>query len=101
MNPNKAVLPVYIKIYESVPNADLSLIDWGKAILEREEDLNKSVASYRKLISDFPEIILFVTNLLKPCSITKNMKQQKHSLKDFVLPQKMLKILRYLINILK
>ena len=31
------------------------LIDWGKAILEREEDLNKSVASYRKLISDFPE----------------------------------------------
>ena len=55
VNPNKAVLPVYIKIYESVPNADLSLIDWGKAILEREEDLNKSVASYRKLISDFPE----------------------------------------------
>ena len=55
VNPNKAVLPVYIQIYESVPNADRSLIDWAKAILEREEDLNKSVASYRKLISDFPE----------------------------------------------
>ena len=55
VNPNKAVLPVYIQIYESVPNADRSLIDWAKAILEREDDLNKSVASYRKLISDFPE----------------------------------------------
>ena len=66
----------------------LSLIDWGKAILEREEDLNKSVASYRKLISDFPENNFIRYQLAEPCSITKNMKQQKHSLKDFVLLQK-------------
>lgn len=55
INPNKAVLPTYIQIYQQVPEADQSLIDWAKAILQRDEDLNKSVASYRQLISSFPE----------------------------------------------
>ncbi len=54
VNPNKAVLPTYIKLYQQVPNRDQSLIDWATAILEREENLNKSITSYRKLISSFP-----------------------------------------------
>ena len=48
VNPNKAVLPTYIKLYQQVPNRDQSLIDWATAILEREENLNKSITSYRK-----------------------------------------------------
>ncbi len=52
---NKAVLPVYIKLYQQVPNKDQSLIDWGNAILQRDEDLSKSVDSYRSLISHFPD----------------------------------------------
>lgn len=52
---NKSVLPVYIKLYEQVPNHDKSLIEWAKAMLQRDEDLNKSVASYRSLSANFPD----------------------------------------------
>ncbi len=52
---NKSVLPVYIKLYEQVPNHDSSLIEWAKAMLQRDEDLNKSVASYRSLSANFPD----------------------------------------------
>ena len=52
---NKSVLPVYIKLYEQVPNHDQSLIEWAKAMLQRDEDLNKSVASYRSLSANFPD----------------------------------------------
>ena len=55
INQNKAILPAYIQIYQQVPNADQSLIDWAKAILQREKDLNQSVATYRSLISSFPD----------------------------------------------
>ena len=52
---NRGVLPVYIQLYERVPNHDKSLIEWAKAMLQRDEDLNKSVASYRSLSSNFPD----------------------------------------------
>lgn len=55
ISANKTALPVYMKLYEHVPNADYSLIDWANAILLREENLNKSVSAYRRLLSDFPE----------------------------------------------
>ncbi|BFU60564.1 MULTISPECIES: surface lipoprotein assembly modifier [Rodentibacter] len=52
---NKAVLPVYIQIYELTPNPDHSLIDWGNAILAKDKNVDKSVNLYRKLISHFPD----------------------------------------------
>lgn len=52
---NKGVLPVYIQLYERTPNYDKSLTEWAKAMLQRDEDLNKSVASYRSLSANFPD----------------------------------------------
>lgn len=54
VNPNKNILPLYIQLYEKVPNRDQSLIDWANAILESDKSLTKTVSAYRRLISDFP-----------------------------------------------
>ncbi|WGE32672.1 surface lipoprotein assembly modifier [Actinobacillus genomosp. 2] len=54
VNANKAILPTYIKLYQLVPSADTSLIDWANAILLRDTNLNDSVNMYRKLLSSFP-----------------------------------------------
>lgn len=54
ISPNKNVLPTYIQLYQQVPSADLSLIEWGEAILLREKNLNDSVAAYRTLSAKFP-----------------------------------------------
>lgn len=55
VSPNKAILPTYIKLYNYVPNADRSLIEWANAILQRDENLNRSVKSYRALSANFPD----------------------------------------------
>lgn len=52
---NKNVLPAYMQLYERTPNYDKSLIEWAKAMLQRDENLNTSVASYRSLSANFPD----------------------------------------------
>lgn len=55
ISKNKPLLEGYIKLYQLVPNADQSLIDWATAILLTDVNLNDSVKEYRSLISKLPE----------------------------------------------
>ena len=51
---DKPLLKEYRRLYQSVENADVSLIEWTDAILLRDSDLNRSVSAFRQLITNFP-----------------------------------------------
>ena len=55
ISSNNNILPTYIKLYEQVPTADRSLIEWANALLLRDKNLNNSVAAYRSLQTNFPD----------------------------------------------
>ncbi|MGX2968473.1 surface lipoprotein assembly modifier [Ursidibacter sp. B-7004-1] len=55
VNPNKAILPTYIKLYNNVKERDQSLIDWANAILLRDKNLTDSVSAYRALHTKLPD----------------------------------------------
>ncbi|MGX3066602.1 surface lipoprotein assembly modifier [Ursidibacter arcticus] len=55
INPNSAVLPTYIKLYNNVPTRDESLIDWANAVLLRDKNLTDSVSAYRALHTKLPD----------------------------------------------
>lgn len=55
VNADKAVLPLFLKAYKQVPDQDTSLIEWGEAILARNDNLSESIGKYRALSSNFPD----------------------------------------------
>lgn len=54
---NAEVLEELLPVYQQVPNYDPSVVDWGNAIIAAKKgDLDKSVAMYRKINAQLPNV---------------------------------------------
>lgn len=51
---DRHLLVGYGKLYQHVPEADRSLLEWAKARLLRETNLKRAITAYRSLIAAFP-----------------------------------------------